>query len=152
MHSLGVAHLDIKPLNILLDERFNAKLADFGTAEIVDSLTIDSKNRCGTTGYMAPEFSRPGDRSSIDLFKADVYSLGKTLVTMIGESNLKPENDFSQQTQGSWTKSDSAQPADAECNSISKELKDLLGMMLCLDPEKRPSVFDLQYHCWVRDS
>lgn len=33
MHNNGYAHLDIKPQNILLDENFNVKLADFGTAE-----------------------------------------------------------------------------------------------------------------------
>lgn len=89
MHwEFGIAHLDIKPQNILLDANFNVKLSDFGTAEICTHTQLIS-SRKGTPGYIAPEVEDFSLDTPFDAFKADIYSLGMTLKKMLGKSHHK---------------------------------------------------------------
>jgi serine/threonine protein kinase len=69
----GLLHGDIKPENILFDEKMHAKLVDFGIAAMQVSKT--SNEVWGTPYYIAPE--KVVDRKSNH--KCDIYSLGATL-------------------------------------------------------------------------
>jgi serine/threonine protein kinase len=84
-HERKVVHRDVKPANVLIDERGIAKVADFGLAKILGStpdgqgLTAPS-DALGTPDYMAPEtFIRDHD---VD-HRADIYSLGVMLYEML---------------------------------------------------------------------
>jgi serine/threonine protein kinase len=73
-HSQKLAHLDIKPSNILIDKYGRAKLADFGISQIIqDGVSQQFK---GTPAFVAPEILR---KAPYDPFKADIWSLGMTL-------------------------------------------------------------------------
>lgn len=74
-----IIHLDIKPQNILLDENYNAKLADFGLSKLIDrdqSQVVTTMR--GTPGYLAPEWL-----SAVITEKVDVYSFGVVVVEIL---------------------------------------------------------------------
>jgi serine/threonine protein kinase len=72
-HRRGVVHRDIKMENILLDERNDAYLSDFGIARVANSKRVTMTGGIvGTPMYMSPEQAR--GKSSLD-FRADLYSL-----------------------------------------------------------------------------
>ncbi len=70
---IGLIHGDIKPENILLDEKRKAKLVDFGIASYVDQAA--SEGIWGSPYYIAPEKAR-GRKSDA---RSDIFSLGATL-------------------------------------------------------------------------
>ena len=79
-HSRGIVHRDFKPGNVLLDERGNTYLADFGLAKITESSSdITGTMIIGTPDYMAPEQARSGDITG----SVDVYALGVTIYQML---------------------------------------------------------------------
>ncbi|KAM0052831.1 putative protein kinase RLK-Pelle-SD-2b family [Helianthus debilis subsp. tardiflorus] len=75
-----IIHCDIKPQNILLDDYYNAKIADFGLAKLL--MINQSQTHTGirgTKGYVAPEWFR---NTHVTL-KVDVYSFGVLLLEII---------------------------------------------------------------------
>ncbi|KAM0933692.1 putative protein kinase RLK-Pelle-SD-2b family [Dioscorea sansibarensis] len=80
-----IAHLDIKPQNILLDEKFNAKVSDFGLSKLIDREQSQVMTRMrGTPGYLAPEWL-----TSIITEKVDIYSFGVVVMEIVcGRKNL----------------------------------------------------------------
>ena len=83
VHSFGIAHMDIKLDNILLDEFFNAKLADFGVSVDVSATGGFADRFWWTAGYMAPEVFYLLPTETYDAFKADIFSLGMWLYMML---------------------------------------------------------------------
>ncbi|CAK9860852.1 unnamed protein product [Sphagnum jensenii] len=81
-----IIHLDIKPQNILLDQDYTPKLADFGLAKILDGkdenvMQLASTSTPGTSGYMAPEILLKQAST-----KSDVYSFGVLLIQLLNGS------------------------------------------------------------------
>ena len=157
LHNKKFAHLDIKLENILLDECFNLKLADFGSGVSLVKTSGKTVNRVGTPLYMAPEIKNIENGESFEGLKADIYSLGVTLCLML-LGQLPDLNSFSDaSTVGSneifnndnidvWMDDEKS---NLNWKYLSPSCKDLLLQMMNEDPNKRPSIDDILSHEWV---
>uniref|UniRef100_A0A7N0UC74 non-specific serine/threonine protein kinase n=1 Tax=Kalanchoe fedtschenkoi TaxID=63787 RepID=A0A7N0UC74_KALFE len=73
-------HRDIKSANILIDEKYHGKVADFGLTKLTEVGNASMQTRLvGTFGYMSPEYAQYGDVSP----KIDVYAFGVVLYELI---------------------------------------------------------------------
>jgi serine/threonine protein kinase len=79
-HRLGVVHRDLKPQNIMIDRKGNAKIMDFGIARSLRGKGITAAGvMIGTPEYMSPEQVEGKEADQ----RADIYSLGIILYEML---------------------------------------------------------------------
>ncbi len=79
LHSQSICHRDLKLENILIDDRNNVKLIDFGFS-ICTPPDQKLKIFCGTPSYMAPEIVQKKDYCG---FATDIWSLGIILYVIL---------------------------------------------------------------------
>ena len=79
-HQNHIIHRDIKPHNILIDEKGNVKITDFGIAMALSATSITQTNSVlGSVHYLSPEQARGGMVNN----KSDIYSLGIVMFELL---------------------------------------------------------------------
>lgn len=79
LHSFGIIHRDLKPGNILVNENFDIKIADFGYSRSCGEEMVED---FGTPGFMAPEVT-----TEYYDYRADVYSAGVVVCFLFDRDN-----------------------------------------------------------------
>ena len=134
-HNRGVLHRDLKPGNILLNNRGEPLVSDFGLAKLLDGNNdlTRSLTTFGTAGFIAPE--QAGD-AAVDLTPvADVYSLGAVLFNVLaGRPPFLGSNPVSVIRQASETQ---APKLRSLAPSLDRDLETICARCLERDPKAR---------------
>ncbi|MAB88138.1 MAG: hypothetical protein CMJ90_01600 [Planctomycetes bacterium] len=134
-HSFGYIHRDVKPNNILLNKRGEAKVTDFGIAKVVGGEDLTRQGFVlGTTLYMAPEYLSQGVVSP----QTDIYALGVLLYEML--TNRKPfefETDDELPVQFAKRVCTGNPPPPSVYRPIPPALEKIVMKAIARDPKKR---------------
>ena len=135
-HMAGLVHRDIKPGNLLIDSSGHVKILDLGLVSAFDqksddSLTVD-QDQLGTVDYIAPEQAL--DSKSVDA-RADIYSLGATLYSIMTGRIMYPDKTTTQKLLLHQTTD--PEPITKFVKGIPPELALVIGKMLAKKPEQR---------------
>jgi tRNA A-37 threonylcarbamoyl transferase component Bud32 len=134
-HSRGVLHRDIKPGNILLNDRSEPLVSDFGLAKLLDGNNdlTRSLTTFGTAGFIAPE--QAGHAAMDFTPTADVYSLGAVLFNVLaGRPPFLGSNPVAVIRQAAET---SAPKLRSVAPSLDRDLETICARCLERDPKAR---------------
>jgi eukaryotic-like serine/threonine-protein kinase len=136
-HERRLVHRDVKPDNILLHSKDQAKLSDLGLVKNLDDdvQLTKSLDYLGTPNFMAPE--QFNDASNADAL-CDLYSLGATLyMTVTGELPYRGRNAFAVATVLKKKLGDDLVPPIELVPELSERVNDAILRALKADREQR---------------
>eukprot|EP00932_Pfiesteria_piscicida_P003720 SRR837773.13627.p2 GENE.SRR837773.13627~~SRR837773.13627.p2 ORF type:complete len:469 (-),score=262.20 SRR837773.13627:29-1228(-) len=146
LHARCYAHRDIKPENFLMqskDANAEIKVIDFGLAKCFKNGEM-LKTKAGTPYYVAPEVLKGGGYNE----KCDIWSCG--VIAYILTCGYPPfYGDTDQQILRRVKKGEFDFPSP-DWNKVSNELKDMIKLMLTMDPDKRISAAQLFDTPWMK--
>ncbi len=138
-HRAGIVHRDVKPANILVEDRdeLSIRLLDFGLAQFDGADTLTAVGDVpGTLAYIAPERLDGSDATP----QSDVWSVGVLLWETLGERHPfwgVPIQEVARAIQ------EGAPPLASERRGLPRRLVAAVDAALELDPARRPGASDL---------
>jgi len=153
--SVGIIHRDIKPQNIMYksQQSKSVRLVDFGISSVQDKSSAQSRGLhrafsvIGSFPYMAPELTRAGYDSKID-----IWALGIVMyVMLVGEHPFGAEDPgmTDRVRQGDFKFPNDETNIDPEELMWGPSLIDCCTQMLTVDPAQRISASALLQHPWI---
>lgn len=159
MHAQDLAHLDVKPANIMLCQRpvnftksdddddysnnIIYKLTDLGH---VSQISLASIEEDGDSRYLALEALQKSNSKQINLAKCDIFSLGLTLYVCATHREMPRQGNEWQQLRLNITH---YLRAISHCTQQFNEL--ILVRMCNVDPNQRPSAYDVSFFFFISD-
>ena len=137
LHKRNIIHRDIKLSNVLLSEKMEVRLCDFGLA--IDNGIEYQKNVCGTPNYIAPELLNHKNGLKYS-FEIDIWAFAVLLYTLF--FNKTP---FEEKAKGKtkYNIQNIVYTFPKEI-PISKEAKDLISSILVKNPNERPKIDEIK--------
>lgn len=148
LHNKGISHRDMKPDNIMLDDEFNVKIADFGFS----SKSASNQSFKGTRSYMAPEILIGAKYygSMVDIFAVGIILF--IMVTQIPPFQMAHPKDgwykfvCSNRMDKFWKYHTQNLPEGSP--PFSKSFKDMMNWIFNFDHTTRPSLAEIKAHEW----
>ncbi|CAB3228598.1 unnamed protein product [Arctia plantaginis] len=146
IHTMNIAHRDLKCENILITSNYNVKITDFGFARNVKHRDKDllSETYCGSLSYAAPEVLK-GVPYLPKL--ADMWSLGIILYTMLNKALPFNETSvkklYEKQVMRKWRFRTSV------VNQLSQECKQQVTLLMEPDAKSRPTAANIFQGPWI---
>ncbi|XP_059138529.1 ribosomal protein S6 kinase alpha-2-like isoform X2 [Physella acuta] len=139
LHDNNIIHRDIKGRNILLEDEDNIRLTDFGISKILKDVTSTGTAGIGTLRWMAPEVFTADNATQKYNKKADIWSIGCTVVEMITGEDPYPQ--CKSEANICFTIGHKKEPPPYR--NVSASCDDFLKKTFTVDPLARPSAKDL---------
>jgi len=151
LHRIKIAHLDLKPQNILITEYLDIKLIDFSVSLDYSKITNEEVKLpyVGTPFFIPPEIIKRMRVKSRDLQKVDLFSLGVTLYALgFGQYpfDITPDDgdeEIINKMRSGWKVKD-------ENNIFSSHFINFLNSLLEFDINKRPNINEALNNYWVK--
>lgn len=138
-HRNNVVHRDLKIENIMINEKGDVKIIDFGLSNLYSPKNL-LKTYCGSLYFAAPELlsAKPYIGPEVD-----IWSFGVVLYVLV--CGKVPFDDQSVSVLHEKIKKGNVEYP----NFLSKECINLLSRMLVVDPNKRASLYEICSHPWM---
>ena len=144
LHERNIIHRDIKLSNVLLSERMEVRLCDFGLA--IENGLEAQKNICGTPNYIAPELLEHKNGLNYS-YEVDIWAFGIILYTLYYHKTPF-EHGGKSRTKSNIQSIDYSFPKEI---NISKEAKELIKSILVKSPHLRPKIDQIKAHPFFKN-
>ena len=133
IHKLKILHRDLKTLNIFLKQNFDIKIGDLGVAKVLSKNNF-ARTVIGTPYYLSPEICEEKPYND----KSDVWALGCILYEL-----CTFKHPFEARSQGALILKILNNKPEPINNTFSKELNNIIYMLLDKNYDKRPSCIEI---------
>ena len=151
-HRNKVAHMDLKPQNVVIDDYLHAKLIDFSISVNYSDKNLNDKIKLsfkGTKFYMPLEIINSKTIEYKDINKVDAYALGVMLYNLAFGNypyDIKYEDDYD--TINEKIKNNKLEIKNE--NNYSKHFIDFIKKLLQKDINERMSIYEALNHYWIK--